>query len=332
VKSVKVRAFYRAATVAGCKPPYDNLTMKVYYPCCYGNSFEERNTGFIPADSSLAPFPVVVIMPGINVSHEAYGWLARKLARAGFAVVSYSWIAEEMPGFISVTPGVDIQALMHSNYGQRHSCPALPALLEELVNINTNSLLSGKLDLTRIVLGGHSAGGTMALLNARSDWFPGICGAFAYAAHTAANVQLGWEADSIMPLSTDLPMLIMGGSRDGVIAASSHRYGDDADSTPSERIERTFQEGLGGERGDRYLAIVEGANHFSLVHPRDDSTGRPFLDWQTQGSKKSMRRYIGQLLTAFCNSACRKDNAAARQVLDTLCNSPHPLAAVAATK
>ena len=107
---------------------------------------------------------------------------------------------------------------------------------------------------------------------------PGIRGAFSYAAHTAASTQLGWPEDSIMPLNSALPMLIMGGSRDGVIAASSHRYGDEEDSTPVDRIARSFHEGLEGERGDRHLLIITGANHFSFVKPLDTSTRRPYLD------------------------------------------------------
>lgn len=53
----RVRAFYRAARVPGREAPWDNLTLKVYYPCRYGGSLEERNTGFIPADTTLAPLP-----------------------------------------------------------------------------------------------------------------------------------------------------------------------------------------------------------------------------------------------------------------------------------
>ena len=76
METTRVRAFYRAASVAGAEPPYDNLAIKVYYPAIYGGSLEERNTGFIPADSGRGPFPVVIIMPGINISHESYSWLA----------------------------------------------------------------------------------------------------------------------------------------------------------------------------------------------------------------------------------------------------------------
>ena len=111
MEPVNVRAVYRAARVAGETAPYDSITLKVYYPCSYGDSFEERNTGLIPADKSRAPFPVVIILPGVNVSHESYGWLAEKLAEAGFAAVTYSWVAQEMEDRVGVTPGVNLKRL-----------------------------------------------------------------------------------------------------------------------------------------------------------------------------------------------------------------------------
>ena len=52
MERIAVRALYRAAKVADTEAPYDNLTLKLYYPCDYGDSFEERDTGFIPPDVS----------------------------------------------------------------------------------------------------------------------------------------------------------------------------------------------------------------------------------------------------------------------------------------
>jgi predicted dienelactone hydrolase len=327
----RVRAFYRAAKVSGHPAPYNSVAMKVYYPCAYGDSFEERNTGFIPADKGRAPFPVVIVMPGINVSHEAYGWLALTLSEAGFVVVTYSWIAVEIADLVSITPGVRMKRLTPAKYGKKPSCPALKAIFRELQTLQQNSLLAGQLDLDHVILGGHSAGGTMALLNANTRWFAGLCGVFSYAAHTAANVQLGWQEDSIMPLSSSLPMMIMGGSRDGVIAASSHRYGDGEHYSATERIERTFHEGISGDRGDRHLLIVEGANHFSFAWPTDESTGRPFLDQETTGSDKEIRHFIAQIILNFCDHACTGDAMSAAEV-QGMCNTAHPLAAMAASK
>lgn len=331
MKSPRVRAVYRAARVAGRPAPYDNVTLKLHYPCRYGDSFEERDTGFVPPDPALAPFPVVIVMPGVNVSPEAYGWLARELAQAGFAVVTYGWVTVEMGDQASISPGVALDALHRDRYGTAPSCPALPAILGELQRVQEEGLLAGQLDLGRIVLGGHSAGGAMALLNAHREWLPGIAGAFAYAAHTAGNVRLGWPDDSIMPLARDLPFLILGGTRDGVIAASGHRYRTGGGTDPNDRIERTFREGLAGDGGDRHLLIVEGANHFSFVWPRDTSTGRPYLDRKARGGGKRLRAYLAALIVHFCRRTCMGDEKAAA-TLRNLCNPDHPLAAVAETK
>lgn len=330
-KPVRVRAFYRSATVKGYSAPYDSLSIKVYYPCNYGDSFEERNTGAIPADNSRAPFPVVILLPGINLSHEASAWLANSLAESGCVVLTYSWITLEMADMISISPGVNLKRLKAKHYGKKPSCPALRSLFSELQKIQKDSVLAGLLDLGSVVLGGHSAGGTMALLNANPKWFPQIKGVFTYAAHTAANTMLGWEENSIMSLSRDLPMLIMGGELDGVISASSHRYGDEQNSSPTERIERTFHEGVDGTRGDRHLLIIKGANHFSPVWPQSTITGRPFLDNKAQGSKKKVRKYLAQLIVTFCDHIFT-GNAMSAADFQGLCNEQHPLALIAQHK
>ncbi|MEP5763623.1 MAG: hypothetical protein ABJ308_03485 [Halieaceae bacterium] len=331
MKPIKVRALYRAVKVSGQAAPYDTLTLKVFYPARYGDSFEERNTGFIPVDDTRAPFPVVIIMPGINVPHESYSWLARELAGSGFVVVSYSWVAMEMADLVSISPGVHIKRLTKKHYGRKPSCPALPAIFSELKRLNKNGLLAGHLNLSRVVLGGHSAGGTMALLNANADWFPSVCGAFSYGAHTGGNVALGWEEGSIMPLAKDLPLLIMGGTRDGVIANSAHRYGDETQASPTERIERSFHEGIKGKRGDRYLVLIEGANHFSMVWPRDKSTGRPFLDKKSKGSNKAIRKFMAKLVVTFCDQVSSGSPMSTAD-LQALADDSHPMVALAEHK
>lgn len=331
---ITVRAVYRAAKVPKRRAPYDNLTLKLHYPCRYGDSFEERDTGFVPADSARSPFPVVILMPGINISSDAYGWLARKLAQAGFLAVTYSWVTVEMGGSASLSPGVDMDSLRPENYGRAPSCPPLPAILGDLAAAHQRGLLAGHVDLDRVVLGGHSAGGSMALLNANAKWFPALRGAFAYAAHTAGNVRLGWPPDSFMPLADDLPLLLMGGTRDGVIAASGHRYGQQGAATASAAIERTFATAVGGARGDRYLLIVKGANHFALAWPTDKTTGRAYLDNKAAGGKKrnkNLRRYLGDATVTFCQLACHGGTASAL-ALRVLCNTTHPLAAIAQRK
>ena len=341
MKNITVRAFYRAATVSGQSAPYNTLNMKVYYPCDYGDDPKsggddpkrapKRGVEPIPANTSRAPYPVVVMLPGIDLTHENYGWMAQHLAESGFAVLTYDWVAQEGKKVtqegkkpIGISPGINRKRLKHGVYGKKPSCPALKPLFKELKNIQKDSVLAGLLDLDKIVLGGHSVGGTMALLNANPKWFPQMCGVFSYAAHALGDTAQGWKRGSVMPLSRHLPMLIMGGSRDGVIAAGSK-------GSPAGPIERTFRDGIKGKRGDRHVVIIKGANHFLPVWPQDSITGQTYLDQSAQGSKRKLRKYLTQLITNFCDYACN-GNAMSGAELQSLANTDHPLAALAEHK
>lgn len=95
---------------------------------------------------------------------------------------------------------------------------------------------------------------------------------FAYGAYKAAGPQLGCPPGKILSLPDSLPLLRIGGTCDGVIANSNNRYGV-AWENPTTPILRTFQEAVVGGRGDSYLLLIEGANHFSIVESFDSTTG-----------------------------------------------------------
>jgi pimeloyl-ACP methyl ester carboxylesterase len=318
---MSVRALYRAVSIPGAAAPYASAALKVYYPACYSGTEEERNSGVIPAASEGAPFPVAIIMPGINVGPESYSWLALELAAQGVVTVTYTLVAEEMPGYISLTPGLALAALMPANYGRSASATALAPIIEELAKLNAEGLLAGLLDLEKIILGGHSAGGSVALLNARRDWFPGLRAVFTYGAHAGAATALGYAPHSLYALSPDLPLLIMGGTRDGCIAHSAGRYGDDEVSSPTALVERTFDEAISRDRGDCYLALIEGANHFSMSWPHDDSTGRPFIDLPTTRPDAGIRELLANLAGQFIAATASGDRQA-RALLETTLLQP----------
>ena len=317
-----VRAIYRAIAIADSPAPYDRASLKIFYPGDYGGSDEERNSGVIPAQNTGSPFPVVIIMPGINVGPEAYSWLAHELAQQGIVCVTYTLVAEEMPGYISLTPGLSIGALLPENYGDKASATALAPILAELASINDSGVLKGRLDLGKIVLGGHSAGGSVALLNARPDWFPGLCAAFSYGAHAGAATALGYGDDAMFDIPSVLPLLIMGGTQDGCIANSAGRYGDN-DASATERVGRTFDQALSCYRGDSYLAIIDGANHFSMAWPADHSTGRPFIDLPTTRPEEELRALLSLLISQFVISATNQCDNSRRELEAHLLQS-HP--------
>jgi hypothetical protein len=318
-----VRAIYRAIAIADSPAPYDRASLKVFYPATYGDTDEERNSGVIPAASSEAPFPVAIILPGINVGPEAYSWLAHDLVQQGIVCVTFTLVAEEMPGYISLTPGLSISALTPENYGLSASATALTPIIEELSLINQTGILQGRLDLEKIILGGHSAGGSVALLNARPDWFPGLCAAFSYGAHAGAATALGWSEDAMFDLPSELPLLIMGGTQDGCIANSTGRYGA-SNSSSTERVEKTFDNALHSARQDCYLAILEGANHFSMAWPADHSTGRPFIDLPTTQPDEDLRALLSQLICQF-SLAAANDSEEARLQLESDLLKGHPM-------
>ncbi len=265
-----IRALFSAARVSAAAAPYDTIHLKVFYPAEMSGSRDERMTGNVAPRRAGAPFPVVVFFNGINLGSEAYQWLAVALAERDIAVVTFGWVGETLPGVIGLTSGVDLAAVQPDTYGSGPTTLALGPILNALDALNegapwAHSSLQGALDLGAVVLGGHSAGGTMALQNANHRYFPAVRGAFSYAGHTLASAMLGFPPGTLLPVSADLPLLVMGGTRDGVIAASAVRYQQEGQPI-HDPIARTFEEGISGDRGDRTLWMIEGANHFTLAH------------------------------------------------------------------
>jgi pimeloyl-ACP methyl ester carboxylesterase len=310
------RAIFRACSIPGAPEPHDRATLKIFYPALPDDGQEQRNAGLMPADRSAGPCPVVVIMPGINVGPEAYTWLASDLAHAGFIAVTYTFVAEDMPGYVSLTPGLDLSAIKPETYGTRPSGNVIAPLIDALARENSTGPLEGCVDIGRIILAGHSGGGSAALYNANPDWFPGVRGAFAYGAHAGASTALGFEDNTILPLPATVPMLLAAGTRDGVIASSAHRYGGKGD-----RVQETFERGFGRDEGDSYLVEVAGGNHFSIAWPVDESTGRHFLDEPEEGDPRAIREFLSQLLMAFIKDTLGEGTARVGGLRD------HPLAA-----
>lgn len=320
-----VRAFFRATKVENASAPYDTIHLKVYYPAQLSGNNQEKQLGTIPPKSELSPFPVVIFFNGFNCSPEIYQWLAIDLAKRGLVVVTFAWVAQNLPGIVSLTPGVDVNIWSPDNYGTAPTASALPALLKELETLQSEGLLAGLLDLERVILGGHSAGGRVAIESASKTFFPQLAGAFSYAGHTAGTVDLGFEPNTILPLPDNLPLLLLGGTCDGVIANSSNRYGVTWE-TPATPIARTFQEAVTGGNKDKYFVILEGANHFSIAYPRESTTGRGFLDFPATQPESEIRPLMASIIGLFIEGQiCQKEEALQR--LQNLFNSDHPLIA-----
>jgi dienelactone hydrolase len=304
-----IRSIYSAARVDSASAPYDTIHLKVYYPAEMSGSQDERMTGNVAPRKAGAPYPVVVFFNGINLGPEAYHWLAVALAERGLAVVTFGWVGETIPGVIGLTSGIDLDKVRPDTYGSGPSSLALGPILNALDALNENapwarSPLVGALDLNAVVLGGHSAGGTVALQNADTRYFPGVRGAFSYGGHTLASLMLGFPAGTVLAVSDAMPLLLIGGTRDGVIAASAARYQQEG-AAIHDPITRTFDEAIGGAHGDRHLWMMAGANHFTIAHPIDDPAGRGFLDLPATVDEDAAREHMARVIGDFALSVTR---------------------------
>lgn len=292
-----IRALFHATTLPNAVAPYNVLHLKIYYPAAPTNSDAERMSGVIPADKTSAPMPVVIFFNGINVGIESYHWLAVKLAEANIVTVMYTHVAETLPGVIGLTPAIDLSKVKPDNYGSGATCPAVQPILDSLKQLNDDekSALYQSMDLNNIILGGHSAGGTVALQNAQ--FFAQVKAVFAYAGHTMASTMLGFAPNTILNVGSKSVML-MRGDRDGVIAASRVRYG--AEGQSQDPVEKTFDEACQPSAGNEaYDVLLQGANHFALAYPLDETTGRFFLDMEMGRDGEEVRNQIAELIVAF---------------------------------
>jgi len=309
IPTPNVRALFEAATVQQATAPYDTVHLKVFYPAAAEQGADTLELGVVPADPGGAPYPVVLLFNGIDCGPDRYQWLAQTLAGRGSVAITFSWVAEMLPGFVALTPGIDMALGRAGSIPERPSAAALPALFDALERLQARGPLAGLLDLDHIVLGGHSAGGRVAVDSADPRFDPRISGAFAYGAHTGGFVMLGHPPETILPLPDRLPLLLMVGTSDGVIPGSARRYGAQWQDAVAP-VERTFRDALAGGRGDSWLLVIDGANHFSIADPPDDpATGRAFLDRPAEHPAPEIRALIGEAVGRFVDVAVGRARA-----------------------
>ena len=319
-----IQAFWKAIKVENTPSPYDTIQLKVFYPASTSNS--QQTFASYPADRTKAPFPVVIFFSGINCNLAMYEWLAIELASRGMVVVLFNWLAENIPGQIALTPGVNLAAFAPDVYGTIPTASALPSLLAELERLNTSGELAGLIDLQKIILGGHSAGGRVALENANPQFFDRVAAAFSYGGHTAAPIQLGYEPGTILSLPNSAPMLLIGGTQDGVIAKNAHNYGIDRWETAATPVERTFREAISREQDDSYLVVLEGANHFSISDRPDPTLKVTALDLPTTRPPAKIRSVMAEIISLFIELQVR-DRATASQQLELFIENNNSLIA-----
>lgn len=296
-----VRVVHGAVATGATAAPHDTAHFRIHYPALWTGTDGERLTGVLPADDTLAPWPLAVILPGINVGSDGYRWLACSLAAAGVATLTFDLVEQVMPGSSSLSPGLDISAVGPDTYGTRPSAHALAPLLDAARAAAGAAPLAGRLDCDRFVVIGHSAGGTVALENASTEWFPGLRGVVTYGAHTMPAVMLGHPEGTVLPMPGRVPALVIAGDDDGVIRSSADRYKAAPDHDP---VRRTFREACSHPASR--LVELAGANHMVMIDNHDTTTARGFLD--AAPTSESIRRdgetrcLIAGLVIAFARA------------------------------
>ena len=319
-----VRSTWHAAMVPGHASPYDVAHLKVYYPATADATDDARQHGEMAADLSRGPLPVVLFASGVNVSQDAYRWLAIELVQAGFAVVTYDYVGELAPGYVGISPGLDFSALTPETYGTRPTCDVLQPVLDTVARLNTQAAFAGLFDLTRVAFGGHSAGGTVALQSARRALFPGLRAVFSYAGHTVASSMLRvYEPGTVLEAAPDVAALLMSGTEDGVFAASAGKYGADG----ADPVAATFARGIPAGNPDAWLVQLKGANHFAIGTNEDPTAARGFLDGVPGVPPEQTRETLSTTVAAFLR-ASMLDDASARAELENLETDPPTTIAV----
>ena len=197
-------------------PDTDASMATLYYAADEGALDAARLTGLVAADRSRSPWPLVIVLPGINVPPDSYRWLAIRLVRAGYCVATYANIGSLGPAGRGITPGIDLAAFGPDIIASHCSATALGPLLDAIADLDEP--VRGLIDFDRVAIGGHSAGGTVALHNTDPSWVSGLACAFSFGGHTMTSMSLGHGEASITAVPSKVPILLLTGADDGVVA------------------------------------------------------------------------------------------------------------------
>lgn len=125
-----------------------SVPVKVYYPA-----------------QAPAPWPVIVFSHGLGGSREGYRWLGEQWAGHGYCVVLPTHTGSDSSLLSAERPMQAMRAAMTNPSNLVNRPLDVSFVIDELTRLNKapDGPLSGKLDLARIGIGGHSFGGYTTL-------------------------------------------------------------------------------------------------------------------------------------------------------------------------
>lgn len=264
-------------------------TIKVLYPAT-----NKTITPFNRAPKEGNSFPIVLFFSGGLISSDRYQWLGEKLVlETNVVFVTFNHITEFnhtkilLAGELNAPPSQESAVIV--------------GLKAKLIELNKKSILAGRLDLDRIVVGGHSLGGVFALFASNKKIIPAIKGVFTYGSQTAAGPGQELPPATILPIPGLTPLLLLAGTRDGIVQSSGPNYGTEWKNA-TEPVRRTFFEALKPNRQACYIE-VRGSSHMEIVDPEDHSLTLASVDFKPILPKKYFEFILSNVVSVFIQNS-----------------------------
>lgn len=217
-RDLLVRFWYPASLAQGCK-------LAEYTSAKVWSSFSELKKVALPhvttnscwnAPVAGGPHPVVVFTHGYTGTFTDYTFLFEELASRGYVVASvdhtYEATAVEFPDGRLVKSVVGSYLANNAKGDEKTLTFAVSVRLDDLkfvvnelerLNNGSDNPLTGKLDMSRVALAGHSLGGLTALLGVQQE------------PRFRAGVILDGVLPEFVAVGTQTPMLVLTAGNDG---------------------------------------------------------------------------------------------------------------------
>ena len=258
-RELTVWVWYPAAPPPGTAPAaylpgrWAQLTQQSNFQFIFAQSLDSVRVHAVesaPAASDGAPYPILVLLPGMNLAATDYTALAESLASHGYVVAAIN--PTHSAPVVVFTDGRIVQSSRDAIFDPSEALATEWArdamfVADRLAELDAGTgPLAGALDLDRLGVLGHSFGGTAATQACRLD------------ARCVAVVALDAEPHpEVITGSFDRPLLMLMGEAAGAFAA-----------TCDDECRRFDQEMLARLRqlpGEHYRVLIRGARHYTFL-------------------------------------------------------------------